>query len=317
MPEEHSEVTVEKEDALILSVDDHEENNMFIRMMLEDAGFKVETTTDSMNAFNLAVDLLPDVIILDIQMQKTGFEVCKELKEDERTSSIPVIFVSAIHTSAGMIAEGLQLGSNDFIRKPFNPVELVARINVAIRIRNAEAKIRELLAIDPLSGLYNRRMMYEMFMREIERSRRYEDPFAVLLFDIDHFKTVNDTYGHLAGDDAINHVSEVVTGSFRKTDLCCRYGGDEFCVLLPRTTQEHALELAERLRHNIEELPISHNEEEFSITISVGVSTREDIEMGLNADTLIKEADLALFEGKKLGRNRVNLFKPDYDYSKE
>ncbi len=296
---------------LILSIDDHEENNMFIRMMLEEANFRVETSTDSLNAFNLAVDLLPDVILLDIQMPKNGFEICKELKEDERTSSIPVIFVSAIHTSAGMIAEGLQLGSNDFIRKPFNPVELIARINVAIRIRKAEEKIRQLLAIDPLCGLYNRRMMYEMFLREIERSRRYEDPFSVLLFDIDHFKQINDTYGHLAGDNAICHVSEVIKGSFRKTDICCRYGGDEFCILLPRTTAEQALELAERLRVNVEELPLSYEGDEFSVTVSIGVSSREVIEMGLEADTLIKEADSALFLGKQQGRNRISLYEAE------
>ena len=295
---------------LVLSVDDQEENNLFITMILKEAGFDVITTTDANAAENLAQEQQPTVILLDVMMPISGFDVCKDLKNNETTANIPIIFISAVHTSVNEIVEGLSVGSNDFIRKPYSPVELVARIKVAIRIKEADEKIKKLIAIDSLTGLYNRNVMFEFLEKEIETSRRFNENISLIIIDIDLFKEINDTHGHLAGDKALVHIAEVINGSFRKIDFCCRYAGDEFAILLPRTSLEDAEHLAARLKENIETLPFEYHGKMLNLTISIGVANREEIELGLTPDKLVREADSALLAAKRQGRNRYVIFEP-------
>ena len=300
----------EKKKHLILSVDDQEENNLFITMILKEVGFDVITTTDCEIAERIAQEQIPSVILLDVMMPRSGFDICRDLKHNESTTNIPVIFISAVHTTVNEIVEGLSAGSNDFVKKPFSPIELIARIKVAIRIKEAEEKIKRLIAVDSLTGLYNRNMMYEFLEKEIETSRRFNESISLIVIDIDLFKEINDTHGHLAGDKALQHLSEVIKGSFRKVDFCCRFAGDEFAIILPRTPLKDAEHLAARLKGNIETLPFQYHDKELNFTTSIGVTNREEVELGITPDKLVREADSALLAAKKQGKNRYVIFEP-------
>ncbi|MBF0275337.1 MAG: diguanylate cyclase [Nitrospinae bacterium] len=306
-----------EEKVVIAAIDDQEENNLFIHLVLKDESYDVRTSTDSENAVEFIREISPSVILLDVQMPKSGFDICKELKEDENTSHIPVIFISAVHVAVAEIAEGLRIGANDFIKKPFNPVELIARINVALRIKEKEDQIRRMVAIDSLTGLYNRNIMYEFLSKEIERSKRYDEPISLLIIDLDFFKKINDTYGHLAGDQALCHISEIMHGSFRKSDFICRFAGDEFCIIIPNTNEEDALALAKKLNTNVTELPMEFEGKSIEMSVSIGLASRDMIELGFNSDTFINEADSALYAIKKKGRNAVAVFEPGMQESND
>jgi two-component system cell cycle response regulator len=237
--------------------------------------------------------------------------LCSQLRSLERTRFLPVLIITE-QGADDMVVRALDLGVNDYIIRPVDPNELVARSLTQIRRKRYNDRLRasvkqtiELAVTDPLTGLYNRRYLDShlnvLFNRSMARGR----PLSVLITDIDRFKHVNDTYGHDGGDEVLREFANRVRSTIRGADLACRYGGEEFVVVMPDTSPEIAAAVAERLRAAIENAPfmLKHAGEALNVTASFGIASR--ITSVLTPDQLMKQADLALYEAKNTGRNRV------------
>ncbi|WSH66772.1 PleD family two-component system response regulator [Rhizobium ruizarguesonis] len=237
--------------------------------------------------------------------------LCSQLRSLERTRFLPILIITE-QGADEMVVRALDLGVNDYIIRPVDPNELVARSLTQIRRKRYNDRLRasvkqtiELAVTDPLTGLYNRRYLDNhlnvLFNRSMARGR----PLSVLITDIDRFKHVNDTYGHDGGDEVLREFSNRVRSTIRGADLACRYGGEEFVVVMPDTSPEIAATVAERLRAAIESAPfmLKHSGEALNVTASFGIASR--IASVLTPDQLMKQADLALYEAKNTGRNRV------------
>ncbi|NKL36747.1 PleD family two-component system response regulator [Rhizobium leguminosarum bv. viciae] len=237
--------------------------------------------------------------------------LCSQLRSLERTRFLPILIITE-QDADEMVVRALDLGVNDYIIRPVDPNELVARSLTQIRRKRYNDRLRasvkqtiELAVTDPLTGLYNRRYLDNhlnvLFNRSMARGR----PLSVLITDIDRFKHVNDTYGHDGGDEVLREFSNRVRSTIRGADLACRYGGEEFVVVMPDTSPEIAAAVAERLRAAIENAPfmLKHSGAALNITASFGIASR--IASVLTPDQLMKQADLALYEAKNTGRNRV------------
>lgn len=237
--------------------------------------------------------------------------LCSQLRSLERTRFLPVLIITE-QGADDMVVRALDLGVNDYIIRPVDPNELVARSLTQIRRKRYNDRLRasvkqtiELAVTDPLTGLYNRRYLDNhlnvLFNRSMARGR----PLSVLITDIDRFKHVNDTYGHDGGDEVLREFANRVRSTIRGADLACRYGGEEFVVVMPDTSPEIAAAVAERLRAAIENAPfmLKHAGEALNVTASFGIASR--ITSVLTPDQLMKQADLALYEAKNTGRNRV------------
>ena len=190
-------------------------------------------------------------------------------------------------------------------------LELLA-YHAATAIDNARLfnEVQRLAVIDPLTGIYNRRQFFTLAAREFERSRRYHEPLSAIMLDIDHFKQVNDSYGHAAGDQVLRVIAVECCSCMREADLLARYGGEEFAILMPVTDRQSALAGAERLRHHIAQLSIQSDSEPLTITISIGVATLDETCMDKDVETLVNRADHALYAAKRAGRNQVKVYEP-------
>jgi two-component system cell cycle response regulator len=237
--------------------------------------------------------------------------LCSQFRSLERTRFLPILIITE-QGSDEMVIRALDLGVNDYIVRPVDPNELVARSLTQIRRKRYNDRLRasvkqtiELAVTDPLTGLNNRRYLDNhlnvLFNRSMARGR----PLSVLITDIDRFKHVNDTYGHDGGDQVLKEFANRVRSTVRGADLACRYGGEEFVVVMPDTSPEVAAAVAERLRAAIESTPflLKSSGETLNITASFGISSR--IASVITPDQLMKQADLALYEAKNTGRNRV------------
>lgn len=301
---------------LILVADDEPVNLALIRRRLEWEEYRVETAEDGGQAVEAARRTLPDLIILDVMMPvMDGLQACRLLKEDPATRDIPVIFLSALDDTDTKV-RGLALGANDYVSKPFRVEELMARVSVAIRLKLERDRLRqraeelrrsaeaasEMSMTDALTGLLNRYGLHRALQHELSEARRYTRPLSCLLIDIDFFKTVNDTYGHGAGDTALQQAARVITESVRGSDVVCRYGGEEFLVLAPETGHEGARALAEKIRQSFSARLFGEGAHVFPLTLSTGVAQLGDNESG---NDMIARADEALYHAKQTGRDRV------------
>ncbi|NNH60207.1 PleD family two-component system response regulator [Rhizobium laguerreae] len=237
--------------------------------------------------------------------------LCSQLRSLERTRFLPILIITE-QGADDMVVRALDLGVNDYLIRPVDANELVARSLTQIRRKRYNDRLRasvkqtiELAVTDPLTALYNRRYLDNhlnvLFNRSMARGR----PLSVLITDIDRFKHVNDTYGHDGGDEVLREFSNRVRSTIRGADLACRYGGEEFVVVMPDTSPEIAAAVAERLRAAIESAPfmLKHSGEALNVTASFGIASR--IASVLTPGQLMKQADLALYEAKNTGRNRV------------
>ncbi len=301
---------------VILVADDEPVNLALIKRRLEHEHFTIHTAQNGGEAVERALEMQPDVIILDVMMPiLDGLQACRMLKEDSRTRDIPVIFLSALDDTDSKV-NGLALGANDYISKPFRAEELIARVQVAYRLKRErdqlrlsaeEARMRaeaarERSMSDALTGLLNRYGLQRSLRRNLSEARRYDRPLSCLMIDLDHFKTVNDTYGHGAGDAALMQVARVLTEAVRGSDVVCRYGGEEFLILTPDTPLEGAFALGEKIRAAASARVFGDGERVFPLTLSAGVAQLRETE---SAHDMIARADEALYDAKESGRNRV------------
>jgi diguanylate cyclase (GGDEF)-like protein len=230
-----------------------------------------------------------------------GFEVAQAIHASNDRGAQAFMFLSA-QANPQTKVRALALGAADYVTKPFDPDELMARIARIVATVTREASLRADALTDPLTGLANYRSLAQSLERELERSRRYEQPLSLITLDLDHLKAINDEHGHDAGNDAIRLVAQVLKGAVRKFEVVARQGGDEFAVLLPNTGGSEAQRLAERLRAEIGALSLRG----VPLTASIGVASRER-GRDLEAAALMKASDGALYRAKRAGRDRVEI----------
>ena len=237
--------------------------------------------------------------------------LCSQLRSLERTRYIPLLII-AEQGHDEMVVRALDLGVTDYLMRPVDPNELVARSLTQIRRKHCNDRLRasvkqtiELAVTDGLTGLHNRRYLDNHLKLLIDRALARGRPLSICITDIDRFKSVNDTYGHDAGDEVLRDFAHRVRSTVRGADLACRFGGEEFVVVMPDTPADAAAAIAERLRAAIENAPfmLKHAGEALNVTASFGIASR--ITSVLTPDQLMKQADLALYEAKNTGRNRV------------
>jgi len=291
----------------ILIVDDIESNIKALKFLLEDK-YQIFSATTGKEAIEIARNNKIDLILLDIILPDLdGYEVCKILKNDDVTKDIPVIFITA-KLDEDSISKAYEVGGIDYITKPLKPVEILCRIKTQLklqelikRLQNTKIELEQLASKDFLTGIYNRRS-FEAFANALINSHK---EIALILIDIDHFKYINDTYGHLIGDEVIKYIVDRIRTLIRNDDLFARIGGEEFVILLPDTSLKEAKKIAEKLRDSIYKDNIVLNKLDINITISLGVASLTKDE---TLKDLLQKVDIALYKAKKNGRNRVELF---------
>lgn len=249
---------------------------------------------------------LPDLVLLDIMMPDiNGFQVCKQLKTNDRTKNIPIIFITA-RDEAEDEAKGLALGAVDYITKPFHPAVVMARVRTHLLLKRKTDLLEKTASMDGLTELANRRRFDEVFQIEWKRAKRNQITLSLILADINFFKQFNDNYGHTAGDQCLRRVSRTLSETIKRpADLLARYGGEEFAVILPETSMEGAEEIAEQMLENVWRLNIPHrfSKADDRVTISMGVATTVPIKNQTSTE-LIEAADGMLYKAKGNGRNQ-------------
>lgn len=289
--------------AKILVVDDQVVNIQSVNALLAD-DYTVLVATNGENALEVAEKELPDLILMDVVMPgMCGKDVCMHLKDNELTQDIPVIFITTV--SGGKDEnECWESGGVDFIAKPFNPYTLKNRVRFHLELKCQKEILLKLAYSDGLTGVYNRRYFDEHYEKFRKVSARKNHPLSLLLMDIDHFKNFNDSYGHIAGDDALRVVSKAISSSLaRPSDFVARYGGEEFVVVLPDTELKGAEYVAQKVMDAIAALEIPNEASKYEfLSMSIGVISVQ----GLDAMKLdmLELADRCLYKAKENGRNR-------------
>ncbi|MBA2686392.1 MAG: diguanylate cyclase [Gemmatimonadaceae bacterium] len=317
--------TEEQPKPLILIVDDHPDNIEVLKVRLEALGYRTITASDGETALKLVAKQPPDLILLDVMMPRMdGNEVARRIKGDGSLPYIPIIMQTALDTTQSKVT-GLDSGADDYITKPINYPELQARMTAALRMKrvqdelaakNAELagvnnelagkneQLAEMAVTDALTGVFNRRHLDETLDYMFEHSTRLYEPLTLLMFDIDHFKRVNDTHGHQAGDVVLEQFAQLLKHVARDIDRIGRYGGEEFMVLLPGTVADAGVTFANRARQEVEAHRFEYGDGSLECTISVGVAGWPNPRIHTR-QLLVKAADDALYVAKSTGRNRV------------
>ncbi len=287
----------------VLVIDDSAPIHKLIVARLKPEGLEVMGEMNGRHGIARAIAETPDLILLDVGLPDVdGFEVCRQLKEHLATRDIPIIFLTGT-TSTDSKVRGLDLGAVDYVTKPFDQVELRARVRAALRTKRLQDILEQQSFLDGLTGLWNRSYLDHRLESELNVARRYGRPLGLILVDIDHFKLVNDRYGHLFGDVVLQGVADALRAQARRSDIVARYGGEEFAVLLTDTRLSAAIFVSERLRGSIETRRVEARGEAIGVTASLGISCTDDLDGELTAEKLISAADVALYAAKDAGRN--------------
>ena len=289
-----------------------EDDPMFRKILkswLENWGYRVIVAEDGTVAWNiLQQERPPELLILDWVMPGIdGTELCRRIRERQTTPYQYILLVTAKDDREDVVA-GLEAGADDYLTKPLDRSELRARLRVGRRILTlqkgliqAREELRFQATHDVLTGTWNRGALLDLLQREIERASRSQSPTGFLMLDLDHFKKVNDTYGHVAGDVVLREVARRISQVVRSYDLVGRYGGEEFLVVLPGCDQNQALQNAERIRSVIAERPVLAAGAEIVVTASIGVTVTTV--STVTEKEILAIADTALYEAKSAGRN--------------
>jgi diguanylate cyclase (GGDEF)-like protein/putative nucleotidyltransferase with HDIG domain len=302
----------DKEVVGILAIDDDE---TVLRALVDDIGkngYSVETATNVKEALDKLRRESFNIILTDIKMpDMDGLELLRTIKKTR--PDVPVITMTS-HGGTESVMASLKAGAYDYIKKPINSDELMIAIERGLEKHKLRVQTKRLLeknklleglvVRDGLTGLYNHKYLQEMLKIEFERARRYYDPLSCIMIDIDHFKVINDTYGHKFGDFVLASLSEIFQCMNRDVDIVARYGGEEFFFILPKTSLEGARTLAERIRETVHSHNFFYAEHSAIITISSGISSIADRDVH-SKDDLVQHADKALYGAKSQGRNRV------------
>ena len=291
----------------ILIAEDEAVSRRLLESFLTGLGHDVISTKDGGEAWaELNKPESPSLVISDWMMPSVdGLELCRRIRTRQGSNYIYFIIVTAKGEKEDLV-KGLEAGADDYLVKPFDREELKCRVKIGERIIRLEKRILELANRDHLTGLLNRRAFMEGMNKEIDRARREQGSLSFLIIDIDHFKRINDEYGHQVGDLALQRFSELLSTSLRPYDCVGRYGGEEFVVCIPGAESSEAYTIAERIRSNIEKMAIDlpDGKGTLGISASFGVATLRK-EIGDEENGIIRRADDALYRAKSEGRNRV------------
>jgi diguanylate cyclase (GGDEF)-like protein len=305
----------------VLVVDDDRVGSQQIARELERHGYTVELAHEWTAALRLFSSETVDLVLMDAVMPHVdGFKLTKVLRERSR-SYVPIVFLTGL-ADAQARHQGVAVGADDFLSKPVDPFELQVRLTAMLRIRrltqDLEAKSRALEAlahVDALTGVPNRRSFDQRLVEEVARARRYDHPLTLIMLDIDHFKRVNDVYGHAVGDALLAYFGRLLRATIRESDLAFRYGGEEFAVIAPNTATIAAVQLAERVRGAFEQgspdATIAGQQ-----SVSIGLCALDQLPLPANDGQAIERAllvaaDAALYRSKSGGRNRVSTWDGD------
>jgi two-component system cell cycle response regulator len=298
----------------VLVVEDDRVTREYVAGLLRGAGLDVQTLDSGSPAVDLARNHKVDLVLLDVVMPGvSGIDVCRMIKSVTTHSFVPVILVTAKSDTTSRV-EGLRIGADDYVCKPFDERELLARVEGMLRIKHmhdevakAKSRLQELAVRDDLTGLFNFRYLHTRLHEEFKRAERYREPLACAMIDVDGFKSFNDQYGHEVGDVVIRQVAERLTEALREIDVVARYGGDEFLIILPSTHFSGALTVADRTWRSVGERPFLVGDRELKVTCSIGVALYPSRDVG-SKDELLRAADAALYQAKDDGRNRICVF---------
>ncbi|MBV8732555.1 MAG: diguanylate cyclase [Acidobacteriia bacterium] len=298
----------------ILAAEDNPISQSMLRSMLTKWGYEVITATDGNEAWRaLQMPDAPQMAILDWMMPgQDGVEVCRQLRAVGREPYTYVLLLTA-RSDAQDLVEALDAGADDYLTKPFNSSELRARLRAGRRIVELQAQLleaqealRERATHDGLTRLYNRSAILEILRQELARATRDPQPLSIVMADLDHFKEINDTHGHLTGDEVLREASRRMKAAMRSYDSIGRYGGEEFLAVLPGCDGSNAWLMSERLRRNVGDENFVVGDIRLPITCSLGCAT-QPMGMSWDADSLIRLADGALYGAKHGGRNRTEV----------
>jgi diguanylate cyclase (GGDEF)-like protein len=293
----------------ILVVDDTISNLDIVTNLLQD--YDLIDATSGKDALEIVAEEKIDLILLDIMMpDMDGYEVCNILKADEKTENIPIVFITAV-TDEESIEKAYDLGGADYVTKPFKPKELLSRVKKELKIQDLihdleeqKKELKLLASTDSMTKLYNRRYFTKISEHTFDLVKREQKKLSIMMIDIDRFKSINDTYGHQIGDEVIISLANILLKNQRKSDIVCRFGGEEFLILLPHTSTDGTNIVAQKIRQDVENVSISNN---LHFTVSIGISAviPEDTDI----DMAIARVDKALYKAKTSGRNRVCTFR--------
>ena len=304
----------------ILLVDDSKYKSAVISAQLQQMGHEVVLVENGQQAIDVYARVEPDIILMDVMMpQMDGHTAARRLRQDNR-DWVPIIFLSG-RVDPDDIVAGIHAGGDDYLTKPVNPRVLEAKmiamqriaamrhqlLDVTDELEIANVELRQLVNMDGLTGLSNRRFMDKVLASEISRGFRQSEPLTVILADVDLFKSYNDCYGHVAGDECLKAIGSVLATSVRRGgDVVARYGGEEFAMILPNTPADGARVIAEQVRTGVEKLNIAHAASSVAdvCTLSAGVYTCLP-QPGQKMDSVLEKADHCLYQSKQNGRNRV------------
>ncbi|NUQ80295.1 MAG: diguanylate cyclase [Bacteroidetes bacterium] len=271
--------------------------------LLKQDQYDVTISTTGKEGVERAFNELPDVIIVATSLPDTdGYNVLDLLKSAQTTHEIPILLVSNSAPSTEKIVHGLEMGAVDFVIRPIHTAEFCARVKVAIRNYRIQKSLREKAVTDTLTGLYNRSILEYRMQTELKRSQRHGIPISGVMVDIDHFKKINDTFGHLFGDQVLKTLGEILLRRARTDDIIVRYGGEEFLLLLFGADSQGAYAFAERVRIDFQSKIFYVNGQTVHFTLSAGVA---QYSASMTPTQFIDTADKALYLAKNSGRNRV------------
>jgi diguanylate cyclase (GGDEF)-like protein len=290
----------------VLAIDDSPDVHRLLDVRLKLEGLILHHALDAEAGLAMAREVRPDLILLDVDLPTlTGFEVCQRLKVDPATAQIPIIFLTGateVHTKV----QGFDLGAVDYVTKPFEPAELRARVRAALRTKRYHDLLAARSNVDGLTGVWNRSYFNQRMGDEVSAAVRYGRTVSLIMLDVDNFKSLNDSYGHPFGDRVLEDLGELLHTLLRTTDAPCRYGGEEFALILSETNEAGAQISAERLRERLAECPFRPGDKHVKVTASLGIACSTLFEpKELTVSRMVTVADDALYRAKAEGRNRV------------
>ncbi len=291
---------------IVLAIDDSPDIHRLLEVRLRPEGLTLHHALSSEEGLAKALAIKPDLILLDVDMPLlSGFDVCQRLKTDPLTAGIPVIFLtgaSAVQTKV----QGFDMGAVDYVVKPFEPAELRARVRAALRTKRFQDLLAARSHVDGLTGVWNRTYFNQRFGEEIAAAKRYGRVVSLVMLDLDHFKGHNDSFGHPFGDQVLQAVGDILHAVLRATDAPCRFGGEEFALILTETDEHGAQVTAERVRCQIEQREFRPKDRQIHVTASLGLASSAMFDAkSLDVPSLLTAADDALYRAKHEGRNRV------------
>jgi diguanylate cyclase (GGDEF)-like protein len=302
-------------------VDDSQTQREQLVQALRSEGYDVVEARDGKEAIKLVRESHPDLVLLDMILpDMDGRQVLRLIKPRDTDQFMPVIILSMKGDVATKV-EGLRLGADDFLVKGVEAPEIIARCQAMLRIKSLQERLREMQrkleeqsVTDALTTLKNRRFFDERLPEEFRRAQRYGDYLSLIMVDLDHFKRVNDRFGHPVGDVVLREAASLVRGSLRDPDICARYGGEEFAVILPKTHMQGGLAVAERIWRAIETKAFvvgvgedGQPPQTIHVTASIGLAFFPSKDIN-SADLLLRYADQALYRAKQSGRNNICLY---------